>query len=475
MLHKQAGKLLGCYLLFLFMAIILFLTVIPDQLKTHVLEKKTDELMRSARQISDDPAIYRYRFPDGDGSQAKELLDSIASAHDVEIWLANDSGRILMSSRLPYPLTQSLSIPGFISADHSSCRLTGDFFGMFHRQMLSILIPVSASPRTADYVILHYPMSLIEDETAELTDLSSLALLIVLLLSFLLPVAFYFFSYRPLDKITRISYAYAKGDPNVPDSAFPDDEYAPLQANLKYMAQELNQAGEYQRKFLSNVSHDFRSPLTSIKGYAEAILDGTIPKESQDRYLEIILSETERLTHLTQNILSVNTLKSNGTPLNFSSFDINEVIRSSAASMEIQCRKKDLHITLSLCGGTLNVLADKEKIQQVVYNLLDNAIKFSDPHTVISVSTSRKMKYVFVSVKDCGCGIPADQIPKIWDRFYKSDASRGKDKRGTGLGLSIVKEIIQAHGQNINVISTEGVGSEFIFTLNKANKPTATL
>ena len=112
--------------------------------------------------------------------------------------------------------------------------------------------------------------------------------------------------------------------------------------------------------------------------------------------------------------------------------------------------------------------ADKEKIQQVIYNLLDNAIKFSHSHSTVTVSTYRKKRCVFVSVRDNGIGIPAEQIPRIWSRFYKSDSSRGKNKRGTGLGLSIVREIIQAHGQNINVISTEGVGSEFIFTLEKS-------
>jgi signal transduction histidine kinase len=107
------------------------------------------------------------------------------------------------------------------------------------------------------------------------------------------------------------------------------------------------------------------------------------------------------------------------------------------------------------------------KIQQVLYNLIDNAIKFSHNNSKIKVSTEEKGDKLFVSVKDYGIGIPKDSIKKIWERFYKTDASRGKDKKGTGLGLSITKEIIQAHNENINVISTEGVGTEFIFSLTK--------
>ena len=120
---------------------------------------------------------------------------------------------------------------------------------------------------------------------------------------------------------------------------------------------------------------------------------------------------------------------------------------------------------LVLTGQELFVTGDMSKIQQVLYNLIDNATKFSHPNSAIKIETSIKNEKVLISVKDSGIGIPADSIKKIWDRFYKTDLSRGKDKKGTGLGLSIVKEIIQAHNEHINVISTEGVGTEFIFTL----------
>ena len=146
-------------------------------------------------------------------------------------------------------------------------------------------------------------------------------------------------------------------------------------------------------------------------------------------------------------------------------FDINGIIRSTAASFEGTCRKKTIAIEMILTGDEMYVNADMEKIQQVLYNLLDNAIKFSHHDSVIKVETSVKKNKLFVSVKDTGIGIPKEDLKLIWDRFYKSDYSRGKDKKGTGLGLSIVKEIINCHGEHINVISTEGAGSEFIFSL----------
>ena len=131
----------------------------------------------------------------------------------------------------------------------------------------------------------------------------------------------------------------------------------------------------------------------------------------------------------------------------------------------LMCSVLNIVLDLVLTGEEVYVHADKSKIQQIIYNLTDNAIKFSHHDSSIRIETHVKNEKVFVAVKDSGIGIPKESLGKIWERFYKTDLSRGKDKKGTGIGLAIVKEIIQAHGENINVISTEGVGTEFIFTL----------
>ena len=178
-----------------------------------------------------------------------------------------------------------------------------------------------------------------------------------------------------------------------------------------------------------------------------------------------MLNETDRLTKLTNSLLTLNNLNTRGMVLEKTDFDLNTVIRDTAASFEGTCQQKHISIELVLTGDQLYVHADMGKIQQVLYNLLDNAIKFSHNDSSIRIETSEKNTKVFVSVKDSGIGIPRDSLKLIWDRFYKTDLSRGKDKKGTGLGLSITKEIIQAHSENINVISTEGEGTEFIFSL----------
>ena len=188
----------------------------------------------------------------------------------------------------------------------------------------------------------------------------------------------------------------------------------------------------------------------------------------QKKYLDIILFETERLTDLTQDLLTLNEFDSKNLLLNKENFDIHEMIKNVAASFEGTCTQKKISIELLFASKQMEVFADKRKIQQVLYNLLDNAIKFSDPESTVTIETTERGEKVSISVKDYGIGIPRSALGKIWERFYKTDLSRGKDKKGTGLGLAIVKEAIQAHGENISVVSTEGVGTEFIFTLPRA-------
>jgi signal transduction histidine kinase len=199
------------------------------------------------------------------------------------------------------------------------------------------------------------------------------------------------------------------------------------------------------------------------------MLDGTIPPEMHEKYLGIVLNETERLTKLTNGLLSLNNLNTKGMHLDITDFDINDTVRKVAETFEGTCRKKSIAIELVLMGEELYVHADKGRIEQIIYNLTDNAVKFSNHDSVIKIETAEKKNKIYVSVKDNGIGIPPEDVGMIFNRFYKSDASRGKDKKGTGLGLSIVKEILAAHDENINVISTPGEGSEFIFSLQPSD------
>ena len=296
------------------------------------------------------------------------------------------------------------------------------------------------------------------------TNYITLVMVMLLSLSF---IALYFVQiHKPLNGIIKATKEYGKGNLAYKIDVKNDiDEIGRLSASLNYMASKLDESDQFQQKFLSNISHDFRSPLTSIKGYLEAIADGTIPPEMTKKYIDIVLFETDRLTKLTSNILTLNELDPKTVRLELSVFDVNSIIKHTIETFEGTCKKKRIQFQLTFSAETCSVKADKSKIGQVIYNLVDNAIKFSHENSVIYISVREKGEKAYISVKDNGSGISKESLDKIWDRFYKSDASRGRDKKGSGLGLSITKEILQAHNETIDVVSTVGVGTEFIFTL----------
>lgn len=337
--------------------------------------------------------------------------------------------------------------------------------GLIDEPFLSVSHPISYNMSVRGYIVaIKYHKTIYNT-----ADSCNIALWpYVLFLStfiILIYVLLYYMLCKPLNNTIKAAREYSNHNYQYDYSTPSLDEFKELHDTLICMASDLNNLEEYQKTFISNISHDFRSPLTSIRGYAEAMIDGTIPPELHEKYINIILFETERLTKLTGNLLTLGNLDNRAFGIDIAEFDINGIIKQISLSFEGTCTKKQIKIKLIFDEPETIVTADIGKIQQVLYNLTDNAIKFSKPSSTIQISTIVKNDKVFVSVKDNGIGIPKDSLNKIWERFYKTDLSRGKDKKGTGLGLSIVKDIINAHGENINVTSTVDVGTEFTFTL----------
>lgn len=463
-------KFVASYLILAFLGFFIISLIGPGMVTNHLESVYSGDLYREAASIAENRASRYY--------QEQATLDSVALNlktlslyQEAEIWLISPQGEILLNTAQDYGDMSGGTIPNFNPGQSSgSYYQIGDFYHQFGEEHLSVMVPVTWKMNIQGYVAIHLPMSVLNEQKNDIMNILYLLSLLLILVMLLMVALFSVMIYRPLKKIITGADRFASGDlkHNIP--VHTHDELGYLALTLNYMSDELDKTGEYQRKFVSNVSHDFRSPLTSIKGYTEAILDGTIPTELQEKYLRIVVYETDRLYKLTQSLLTLNDMDEKGRMLDYSNFDINGIIKTTAAAFEGTCRDKRISFELVLTGQTLYVSADMGKIQQVLYNLIDNAIKFSLPDSVIKVETSLKHETVFVSVKDSGLGIPKSSLPKIWDRFYKTDPSRGKDRKGTGLGLAIVKEIINSHNQHINVISTEGVGTEFIFTLAKGNE-----
>lgn len=460
-------KFIALYAIFGFLCIFTTATLMPQLFTDRLEEETSQDLYREAVLIAGDylPAYFK-----GDTStfSVHSQLAAMKLYLDSSLWFVETDGTLITSSSLEGTSAPE-KIEDFNPAEIGGNQyITGTYHGYFNEDVITVMAPVTQGFSTKGYLLIHSPVSVINEKCSALMFPVFILLAVIYVLSLIFLLGFHFFVYRPLRQITEAATEYAMGNLEYEIPVYTHDEMGYLSASLNYMAVQLKDMDDYQKKIVANVSHDFRSPLTSIKGYVQAMTDGTIPPELHAKYLNIILFETERLTDLTTDLLTLNEFDTKELLLDKTDFDIQEVIKSTAESFEGVCTPKHISIQLLLLPDTVNVRADKRKIQQVLYNLMDNAIKFSENESSVTVEVTQRNDKIFVSVKDHGIGIPKKELNKIWERFYKSDLSRGKDKKGTGLGLSIVREIVQAHDEHINVISTEGVGTEFIFSLSKA-------
>ncbi len=465
MKHSLYYKFILGYLIFGLLGFVVIAAGSSQFMYRHLLEKKTADMYDEAQLIAASySSVYQGKRQDLDAAYPQ--LQAVAVFLGTEIWVVNRQGIIVVDSDQSSRSGAMIQDFDPTAAGNRYYRV-GNYYGQFPYDVVSVSAPITGNYNTYGYVLVHLPVSKIHDEANGALNVVYITAAVIYLLSLIILLVFTKTVYFPLKKITVGANEYAAGNLTYQIDLKTHDEMGYLADTLNYMSGELNKMEEYQRKFIANVSHDFRSPLTSIKGYLEAIIDGTIPPEMSERYLTRVIAETDRLNKLTQGMLTLNTLDSKGF-LSRSNFDINRVVKDTAASFEGTCDAKNINFDLTFSDNIQMVYADLGKIQQVLYNLIDNAIKFSHADSTIFIQTSVRYEKIFVSVKDTGIGIPKDNVKKIWERFYKTDLSRGKDKKGTGLGLSIVKEIIQAHGENIDVVSTEGVGTEFIFSLPRA-------
>lgn len=286
-------------------------------------------------------------------------------------------------------------------------------------------------------------------------------------------IAVYFITEKiisPLKAMNRAAKNYAAGvfDVRVPVNG--RDEVAQLAMAFNNMANSLANAENLRQSFLANVSHDLRTPMTTIAGFIDGILDGAIPPDKQPYYLELIASEVRRLSRLVSSLLDISRIQAGDRKFTKTSFDICEMARQILISFEQRIEEKKLDVVFACDLDKVMVFADRDAIHQVLYNLCDNAVKFSKIGGLYRVRIVEQNKKVHVSVYNEGQGIPESEIAYVFDRFYKSDKSRGLDKTGVGLGLYIVKTIIDAHDEDIWVKSAYGKYCEFVFTLQQANK-----
>ncbi|MCR5214750.1 MAG: HAMP domain-containing histidine kinase [Eubacterium sp.] len=500
----QRSALDRIYLAFLIILIVSFgflIFFISFFTRRSLITEKTNTLTNEANLIATQ-VLTSYMNGALDAKDLANVFNVYSGTLEADIWYINDQGRLIATSGYFNENLQEASstsatanktnvavikkLPNTIySLDpkydlSQNNYMVSDFFGVYSDKVISVNTPIylnqynyqtkSLTKIPCGALIIHTTTDDINSMMASIYSISFIPCLVIIIIAFLLLQIVSIKIIRPIKRLAEVANDYSMGDFDTEIGITSKDEIGQLAESMEYMASELSKLEEYRHEFISNISHDFRSPLTSIKGYVTALQDGTIPPEKQDRYLGIVLDETNRLTKLTQGLLDLNRLEIYGPYLKLTDFDFIDIVRSSLNTFEIKCIDKNVAIYLNNHAEATIVTADKTKIQQVVYNLLDNALKFTPSGNNIYINIVEQGEKLKISIKDEGIGMSEETQKKIWTRFYKDDTSRGKDKAGTGLGLAITKEIIKAHNEIIAVSSTEGQGSEFVFTLQKAAK-----
>lgn len=435
-------------------------------LENYFIQKKQDLLIDQAKIIEDQYLTY---FERGivDVDRLAFELEALDRYLNARIWMINRRGQVYVNSGGEDLTTfiKDLNIEEIQEVFQGKVlKREGTFKGFFQEPVLTIGYPIRTENQVVLGLFIHSSIPEILKTTKDIRRIT----LISLIISSLIALILVFLTSRNLSQeISRINDGVrdiAKGNFNKRLDINRQDELGELANNFNIMANDLNKLEEMRRDFISNISHDLRTPLTSINGFVKGILDGTIEEKDREEYLNIVLEESQRLTKLTNNILDLSKVEGGQMNIEISPFDINQLILNEIDKFERRILEKNLQVELKLDHEKFISYGDISGIERVLYNLFDNGVKFTENGGKIYIKSKYKANKVFISVANTGRVISQEELKYIFDRFNKLDSSRGQDREGSGLGLSIVKEIIRMHKQGLNVTSNEE-GLEFTFTL----------
>lgn len=442
--------------------------------KSYIMETRKEELIREGSAISQYVGLYLTGLIDTRVLHYQyQIIDRFLG---TTIWVTDERGNI-WSSHNSTQLeevdweNQKVSVDEFVQVlDGNTITLEGRFGESFPEPMLTVGMPLKLNNSIRGTIFLHSPIQglnrTIMNTYNSIWRSAILTSILSLLLSFIISGRFS----RPLTEMNVISREIATGNFKRRVKVRTKDEVGQLAVNFNAMADSLEKLESMRRSFVANVSHELRSPLTSMKGYIQGVLDHTIPVEDQDKYLRIALDETERMNRLINELMDLSRIETGQFSIDIKVVDINEIIRRVLISKEDRINDRGMEVEVDFEKDIFMIVGDPDRLQQVIINLLDNAIKFNREGGLLTFKTWLFKDNVYVKIADQGPGIAKDEIPHLWEPFYQIDKSRTRNKEGTGLGLPIVKKIIEAHEQNIWLNSEEGKGSAFIFSLKAVKK-----
>ena len=451
--------------------------------KNYIISEYRGDMVNSAREVARTASA----ISQSDSLSSWVLgmsVSSIANSTGNQIFIADTDGRVVCSDMTPVCDYMGMKLPEDVMEE---LRKTGtldkisDLGGMLSSKRFVVAQPITG--RSADAAaengrsVIGYVFvtNVIDNMLGAWSTFLVIAMIVILGVFCGALLVTYLYSKRmakPLDEMAAASLKFARGDfsVRVKQTDEPTDEMGTLIDSFNKMADSLEQADKRRSEFIANISHELRTPMTTIAGFADGILDGTIPQEDEKKYLVSIRDETRRLSRLVRDMLGISQARSRAAdPERRTVFDLTELVLQTLLSFESRATEKNLDVDPQLPDNHLMVKADRDAITQVIYNLLDNAVKFAKPDSCLTLRLYKDNGKAYISVKDFGETIPPDDLPFIFDRFHKSDRSRSLDKDGVGLGLYLVKSIINSHDEDIAVKSENGM-TEFVFTLPLAGE-----
>lgn len=448
---------------------ILVLGVILTSIYTrHYMEEKQTQLTEQGQKISQ---AFSEAYVTGDLSGLSFELQALETYMDAKVLMVNNKNIVVLTS----PGTDFVLVgETFAYTQISNTVLNGNMVvgeippkeGGFSVDTLIVGLPMDTGDITG--IFMCHPMPAVNESLAELYMSGATGCFVVFIMAMVISYINSLKIAKPLREMNEVAKVIASGNYNQRVTIHGEDEVGQLGKSFNEMAVGIQNNDKIRRDFIANVSHDLRSPLTSMKGFLTALLDGTIPPEKHEKYLTIVLEETSRLTRITEGIADLSLAQNNTISLDIINFDLNNMIREIITIMEPQLNEKKIVINAIYAEKVTMVSGDRDKIARVFQNLINNAIKFSysDKYIEVETTLNTNNNKVLVSVKDEGIGMSPEEQQHVFERFYKADVTRNEVKEGSGLGLAIVREFLFAHGEDISVKSTLAKGTTFVFSLS---------
>ncbi len=469
MRYKLFKKQFGAIALIVFLSFSAILIILTFMYNNYLAEEKHDLLQKSCVSVKDFIAFDNKNQENGyDEFAAYYIMNNLATVSECDLFVTDSDGVINICA---------CSVWGQEgSCEHSGTQINTDTIKKIASNERNVLntIDFYSTPHYIAAVSLEDNTGFViaADSTEEvgvlMQHIIQLYLIAAIIPLFLMFIAFWFMTYRltkPLRLMSDAAKAMAKGDFSRRIPVTTDDEIGQLAVSFNQMTNSLARLEEARKSFIANVSHELRTPMTTIGGFIDGILDGTIDSERQPYYLSIVHDEIKRLSRMVEAMLNISKLEANEAVIHKEPFDFKEQVLGIVLSQEQRIEQKSIEILGLETLPNITVNADKDLIYRVVYNLVDNAIKFTDDNGKISFEIKAISNNLHFKIENTGRGIPQKELPYVFERFYKTDKSRSSNKESTGLGLYIVKTIIKNQGGKISVSSIENRFTAFEFTL----------